>query len=56
MVEGAEILCDCLRLTKLENEQVCLKTNLLEEVVNRGRNCLLVKLLSHRGTVVIFAD
>lgn len=46
-MEGVEILCDRLRSTDLENEEVCLKMNLLEGVVNQENNCLFVKLLSN---------
>lgn len=48
MEEGIEMLCDRLRGTDLENEKICLQTNLWEELVNWGKNCLLVKLLLNR--------
>lgn len=46
--DGVESLCKHLHTMELENEEVCLELNLLEEVVSRGKNYILVKLLMKR--------
>lgn len=44
--EGVEALCQCLRMTENENEDILIERNLVEDVVARGKHCLLVKLLT----------
>lgn len=46
MDEGVAHLCEQLRLMELENEETHIELSSVEEVVNRSKNCLLVKLLS----------
>lgn len=48
MDDGLENLCEKLLATELENEEVCLETNMLTKVVNRGENCLFLQLLTKK--------
>lgn len=48
MDDSVENLCENLKSTELENEEVNIEVNLLEEVISRGKTCLLVKLLTNR--------
>lgn len=45
MEVGVEELCECLMVIELENEELILDQSSMEEVVNKGENCLLAKLL-----------
>lgn len=44
--DGVDTLCECLSWTDLEQEEIVVTPNSIEEVWIRGKNCLLVKLLS----------
>lgn len=46
-MEVLEGFCDRLRVTELENEEVLIGMDLVGDVVSRGRNFLLMKLLSN---------
>lgn len=49
MAEGdVDHLCDKLKATELENEEIFVELHKVEGVVNRGKKCLLVKLLSNK--------
>lgn len=39
-------LCERLKSTKLKNEEIFIDLNSIEEVLNKGKNYILVKLLS----------
>lgn len=41
-----EDLCDQLRATNFEQEELCIEPSFVGEVIARGKNCLLTKLLS----------
>lgn len=40
--------CERLLYTDLEKEEIQVVLSSMDEVVNRGKNCLLIKLLSNR--------
>lgn len=48
MEAGVEDLCDQLRVTDLEQEELRIEPSFIGEVIARGRNCLLTKLLSSK--------
>lgn len=48
MENGVENLCECLMITDLNKEETHVELSLVDEVVSRGKNCLLVKLLSKK--------
>lgn len=49
MVEGAvDQLCNKLKATELENEEIVVELKSIEEVMSRGKKCMLVKLLSNK--------
>lgn len=39
-------ICECLKTTELENEEIVVDFSSVDEVVNRGKTCLLIKLLT----------
>lgn len=43
-----ENLCERLMATDLENEEIWVDLGTVDEVVNKGKNCLLVKLLTNK--------
>lgn len=45
--EVLEGLCDRLRVTKLENEEISIGLDSVEDVVAKGKKCILMKLLSN---------
>lgn len=49
MVEGAvNHLYNKLKTTELENEEIVVKLKPVEKVMSRGKNCMLVRLLSSK--------
>lgn len=48
MKEGVEDLWDRIMATDLEGKEVQVDLDAVDEVVNRGKNCLLVKLLTKK--------
>lgn len=48
MDDSVDTLCEQLKLTKLKKEEIVVELNEVKEVVNRGKNCLLVKLLTRK--------
>lgn len=49
MEEGAvNQLCNRLQATELENKEIIVELESVEEVINRGKKCLLVKLLTNK--------
>lgn len=48
LVEGVEVLCQCLSMTKIDSEEILMKHNLVDDVVARGKNCLLTKLQTEK--------
>lgn len=43
--EEVDSLCERLKLTKLENEEILIDLKSVQKVITRGKNCLLIKLL-----------
>lgn len=41
-------LCECLKATELENEELHVELELAGEVVDIGKKCLIVKLLTSK--------
>lgn len=48
MEEGVEDLYERLMATDIKREEIWVDLSAVNEVVSRGKNCLLVKLLSNK--------
>lgn len=48
MEDNVDRLCERLLLTDLELEEIFVEPNSMDEMVNWGKNCLLIKLLNCR--------
>lgn len=49
-MEGVENLCEQLKSTDLENKERCIELSSVHDIVSKGKNYLLVKLLSNKIT------
>lgn len=47
-MEALEVLCNRLQVIELDNEEASIRINSMKDVVARGKNYLLMKLLSNR--------
>ena len=52
MVEKLEVLWQKLKVTEEEEESVNLGKECTRETKDRGKNCLVMKVLSHRGVIL----
>lgn len=43
-----DTLCECLKTTDLENEELQVELGLVDKVVEKGKKCLVVKLLTRK--------
>lgn len=43
-----DYICERLKTMELENKELVVEANLVVEVVNRGTNCLLLKILTSK--------
>lgn len=48
MDNNMENLCECLKMTELKKEKIIMELSSIGEVVDRGKTCLLIKLLTKK--------